>query len=326
MKAVEWFRRSVVAAGLFVCSYSADISQTIPAEAPSYQARSSYKQLFLSQPSKPPEKIISMEAIKFAGLPQTLENRKRLAVVDLYRDLFAGVSHGEYTSYIPEVALENEEVIRVDIGKHMAENNCYGLLGTSRFVSCANGSVADAIDEAVDAMPDIISLSIGISWGSMLPVLGKKGCVVNDTEYNIGKIGLSVQRGMEKGIVFVASAGNEYSASHLAYPACIDGVFSSGALKKEDDEWKIAPFSNREGKTYFSPQAYNDIGGTSFSGPVLASLIAVALDDENCASIPLEEILESTGKGIVENGSYYRIPTAGEIKGICGLKAKSSSH
>ncbi len=311
---------------MLACSYFADISQTIPAETPSYQSRYFNKQLFLSQPSQPPEKIISMEALKFADLPQTLEHRKRLAVVDLYKDLFAEISHGDYTSYIPEIALENEEIIRVDIGKYMKEGHCYELLGSGRFVSCVNGSVADAIDEAIDAGPDIISLSIGISWGSMRPVLWKKGCVATDAAYNIGEIGLSIQRGMEQGIVFVASAGNESSASHLAYPACIDGVFSSGALKKEDDEWKIASFSNREGETYFSPQAYNDIGGTSFSGPVLASLIAVALDDENCASLPLREILESTGKGIVDHDSYYRIPTAGEIKSICGLKAMSTSH
>lgn len=252
MKVAEYLKRSIVAFGMLACSYFADISQTIPAETPSYQARYFNKQLFLSQPSQPPEKIINMEALKFADLPKTLEHRKRLAVVDLYKDLFAEISHGDYTSYITEAALENEEVIRIDIGKHMVENNCYGLLGAG-FVACANRSVAEAIDEAVETEPDIISLSIGISWGSMLPVLRKKGCVVNDTEYNIGKIGMSMQRGMEKGIVFVASAGNESSASRLAYPACIDGVFSSGALKKEDDEWKIASFSNREGETYFFP-------------------------------------------------------------------------
>ncbi|MBI2675934.1 MAG: S8 family serine peptidase [Candidatus Aenigmarchaeota archaeon] len=325
MKALEWLKRSIAAAGLFFCSQSADIPLPY-GSSHDYQSRSFYEQVFFTQKAQPPGEIINAEALAYVGLPYALEERKRIAVVDVHRDLFAEISHGDYTSYITEAALENEEVIRVDIGKYLIQNHCYEKLFAGRFVQCANGSVAEAVDEAVDAGPDVISLSIGVSWGSMLPVLREKGCEVNDIEYNIGKIGSGIRRGMEEGIVFVASAGNERSESYLAYPACIDGVLSSGALKKKDDEWKIASFSNRARETYFSPQAYHDIEGTSFSGPVLASLIAVALADKNCSYIPLDEILQSAGKGIMDHGSYYRIPTVGEIKGICELKAKSRSY
>lgn len=122
--------------------------------------------------------------------------------------------------------------------------------------------LARGIMAAVDAGAQIVNMSLGTSTHSMA-------------------LWEAVQYGQSRGVVFVASAGNDGSGQ-LLFPAAYAGVFSVASV---DANGQHLPFSNRgENLALAAPgfglkTAAPDGGvmfsnGTSFSGPLAAGAIA----------------------------------------------------
>lgn len=151
--------------------------------------------------------------------------------------------------------------------------------------------VIKAIDYAITQNVDVINLSMG-----------------SESYSNIENA--AIQRAIQKGIVVVASAGNEGRAIY-EYPASYDNVISVGSMSKNNT---VSQFSNYNDKvdvvapgediyTCHLNNSYKFVDGTSFSAPVIAGIAA---------------FLKSINPSLTRNQIEYIIQTSATDRGPAG--------
>lgn len=126
-------------------------------------------------------------------------------------------------------------------------------------------SIVQAIDFAINDEVDVINLSLG-------------GAMPSEAEK------IAVQKAIDKGIIVVASAGNDaMKGNPMNYPAAYPNVIGVGALTPDNQR---APFSNVHNYVDFiapgtkllttdKQQGYTTLQGTSFSTPFVSALASM---------------------------------------------------
>lgn len=152
-----------------------------------------------------------------------------------------------------------------------AVNNKFGVVGASQAQlvigkvlddegSGYNSWIADGIDYCTDQGVNIISMSLGGPYSSVIEN--------------------SIDNALERGIDIFAAAGNDGS-NNVGYPAALDGVYSIAATDRFDQR---AYFSNY-GKLEYAcpgldilstvPGGYDTYSGTSMATPICAGIAAL---------------------------------------------------
>ncbi len=155
--------------------------------------------------------------------------------------------------------------------------------------------IAEGILQAVEQDVDIINLSLGSYSPSDI-------------------IEHAVQKAIEAGIVIVAAAGNDASASITSYPAAYPGVISVGATNEKDER---AFFSNygptidvvAPGDSVYAPlfsvdkhATFDKLSGTSMSSPIVAGVASLLLSKHpNLTPYEVKYIIQQTAS----NAGHY---------------------
>jgi len=166
-----------------------------------------------------------------------------------------------------------------------ADKNEYGIVGIAPDVSllalracrqvskmsamgeCLSTSLARSLDAAITAKAHVVNLSLG--------------AYVNDT-----MLGMMIDSGFEKGIVFTAPVGNDPAAENIAFPASHDKVISVAGLDESGN-----PLPNKRLASMADAVApaihlfvttpgnrYNYIDGTSLASASIAGIIALSME------------------------------------------------
>ncbi len=151
--------------------------------------------------------------------------------------------------------------------------------------------VIKSIDYAITKNVDIINLSMG-----------------SESYSNIENA--AIQRAIQKGIVVVASAGNEGRAAYQ-YPASYDNVISVGSTSKNNTVSQFSNYNDKvdvvaPGEDIYSchlNNSYKFVDGTSFSAPVIAGIASV---------------LKSINPSLTRNQVEYIIQTSAIDRGPAG--------
>ncbi len=123
--------------------------------------------------------------------------------------------------------------------------------------------LASAIEYAIDSGAKVINMSFS-SYASNIYVYEK------------------IRYGLEKGVVFIAAAGNS-GLDKYSFPAAYEGVISAGSYYQKDNIYYRSQFSNSnndvdlllEGKMLLADGAsYSEKSGTSFSAGALSGIVA----------------------------------------------------
>jgi subtilisin family serine protease len=135
---------------------------------------------------------------------------------------------------------------------------------------CFTDSLSKALDEAILQKVNIVNMSFGTpKYDSLLTRL--------------------IDRGKEKGVLFVAPAGNNRPQKELRFPASHPGVISVGGF----DE-KLNPYPNKEIVkkttvnapavniiTTFPDNRHNFLSGTSLSSAYISGILALAIEKDS---------------------------------------------
>lgn len=161
----------------------------------------------------------------------------------------------------------------------------------------------DGVRYAIASGADIINLSW--SQGSLTP--GQKAVL---------------DEAMERGIIIVASAGNQGSNA-LAYPAAYDGVIAVGATTNTDEVWQhsnfgtyidvMAPGDNIYTTTAKSDNSYGPGSGTSFSAPIVSGFIGLLLSQEKNPIKVISVLKNGCDEIDIENPNKIGLMGAGRI-------------
>ena len=153
-----------------------------------------------------------------------------------------------------------------------------------------------------------------------------------------------------RGTVLVAASGNDAALKGIRPPACISGVVSVGAIyhqnlasasllgctDKPAEVDRVTCFSNSSydldllAPGYRVPTAYNESGvssasGTSFSAPHVAGAVAVLRQiDPQLTPDAIEELLESTGRPIVDSRNGITTPRLDLFAAVMKLRANAT--
>jgi len=159
----------------------------------------------------------------------------------------------------------------------------YALKALGRTGSGYISDVNEAIDWAIDNNMDVISMSLGSSYNST------SQHALCDAAY-------------EKGIVIVASAGNDYGGA-VSYPAAYDSVIAVSATNYTDGiayfsstgpEVELAAPGVHVNSTYLGG-TYTTLSGTSMAAPHVSGVVALLLGANSTMSpSEIREILANT--------------------------------
>lgn len=169
-----------------------------------------------------------------------------------------------------------------------ADKNEYGIVGIAPDVSllalracrqvskvsamgeCFSTSLVPSLDAAISAKVDVVNLSLGAH--------------VNDT-----LLGMMIDSGHEKGIVFAAPVGNDPSAENIAFPASHDKVISIAGLDEQGNPLPnerlasmadaVAPATHLFVTT--PGNGYNFFDGTSLASASISGIIALTMGKKN---------------------------------------------
>jgi len=155
-----------------------------------------------------------------------------------------------------------------------------------------------------------------------------------------------------RGTVLVASSGNDAFAKGIRAPACISGVISVGAVyhtnlasasflglctDKPAEIDRVTCFSSSSylldllAPGYHVPTAYKNgvanVDGTSFSAPHVAGAVAILRQiDPTLTPDAIEELLESTGRPIVDSRNGITTPRLDLFSAVMKLRLKGTSR
>ncbi|HEX8152826.1 MAG TPA: S8 family serine peptidase, partial [Thermoanaerobaculia bacterium] len=159
----------------------------------------------------------------------------------------------------------------------------------------------------------------------------------------------ALRRVRARGTVLVAASGNDQWATGIRPPSCIGGVVSVGAVYHRNlpsasllgctdapaEVDRVTCFSNSAAQLdllapgYAVPTAYKTGGvsnasGTSFSAPHVAGAVAVLRQiDPNLTPDAIEELLESTGRPIVDSRNGVVTPRLDLFAAVIKLTVKT---
>jgi subtilisin family serine protease len=156
----------------------------------------------------------------------------------------------------------------------LALRACRQLSKTSAAGECFTTSLARSVDAAISAKANLVNLSLGAN--------------VNDT-----LLGMMIDSGHEKGIVFSAPVGNDPAAETIAFPASHDKVISVAGLDEQGNPLpnrKLAAMADAVAPaTHLFVTApgnsYNFVDGTSLASAAIAGIIALSME-KNVARRP----------------------------------------
>ena len=204
----------------------------------------------------------------------------------------------------PPVALPatEDEPLAVGHGTMVAEvvaRNAPGVQILIRRVLKTPLGVADELDIglALDELPDGVNI-VNASFGG--PAAAANAMLA---------LGLAVQRAQQRGMLIVASAGNEGDSEPHFNAAFTDVVGVAAA--REATEWEVQPFSNRGDWVRVCAvgedvETLNERGqavlcsGTSFAAPLVAARIAVrAAAEGTSAGVAAQALADDAGQPLV---------------------------
>ena len=148
---------------------------------------------------------------------------------------------------------------------------------------CFSTSLVRSLDAAISAKVDVVNLSLGAN--------------VNDT-----LLGMMIDSGHEKGIVFAAPVGNDPAAENIAFPASHDKVISVAGLDESGNPLPnkrlaamadaVAPATHLFVTT--PGNSYNYIDGTSLASASISGIIALSMEKEIARNSPCLPRFNST--------------------------------
>ena len=277
---------------MVVCSTTrdaAEIAEALKKEAGVYDSQPNYVFATMggNDPLRPMQKLASMLDLqemhgKVSGKNVTV------AIVDTgveveHEDLRSKIVG--YRNFIPGSAYQGEIHGTAVAGIIGAEKNEHGIVGIAPDVSllalracrqvsrmsamgeCYSASLARSLDAAISAEVDVVNLSLG--------------AYVDDT-----LLGVMIDSGHEKGIVFAAPVGNDPAAEKMAFPAAHDKVISVAGLDELGKPLPnkglaamadaVAPATHLFATT--PGNSYNFSDGTSLASASISGIIALSLE------------------------------------------------
>ena len=152
----------------------------------------------------------------------------------------------------------------------LALRACRQISKKSPIGECFSTSLARSLDAAITAKVDLVNLSLGAQVNDIL-------------------LGMMIDSGHEKGIVFTAPVGNDPAAENIAFPASHDRVISVAGLDEQSNPLPnkqlasmadaVAPATHLFVTT--PGNSYNFIDGTSLASGSIAGIIALSMEKSN---------------------------------------------
>ncbi|KJR99215.1 MAG: hypothetical protein VR65_17590 [Desulfobulbaceae bacterium BRH_c16a] len=198
-----------------------------------------------------------------------------------------------YQNFISASAYQGEIHGTAVAGIIGAGKNEYGIVGIAPDVSllalracrqvsklsavgeCFSTSLVGSLDAAISAEVDVVNLSL-VAY-------------VNDT-----LLGMMIDSGYEKGIVFAAPVGNDPDAENIAFPASHDKVISVAGLDEQGNPLPnkrlasmadaVAPATHLFVTT--PGNSYNYIDGTSLASAAISGIIALSMENKTARNSP----------------------------------------
>ncbi|EKD40212.1 MAG: Peptidase S8 and S53 subtilisin kexin sedolisin [uncultured bacterium] len=157
----------------------------------------------------------------------------------------------------------------------LALRGCRQVTKISAMGECFSTSLVRSLDAAITAKADVVNLSLG--------------AYVDDT-----LLGMMIDSGHEKGIVFAAPVGNDPAAENIAFPASHDKVISVAGLDESGN-----PLPNRRLASMADAVApathlfvttpgsnYNFSDGTSLASASISGIIALSMEKKTARHSP----------------------------------------
>ncbi|HJQ39474.1 MAG TPA: S8 family serine peptidase [Thermoanaerobaculia bacterium] len=161
----------------------------------------------------------------------------------------------------------------------------------------------------------------------------------------------AIARVRARGIVVVAASGNDAATKGIRPPACISGVVSVGAVYHTNLESgsllgctdtpaevdRVTCFSNSAAqldllapgyrvRTPFKTAGVSSASGTSFSAPHVAGAVALLRQiDPQLTPDAIEQLLESTGRPIVDSRNGITTPRLDLFAAVMKLRSQATS-
>ena len=157
----------------------------------------------------------------------------------------------------------------------LALRACRQVKKSAAMGECFSTSLVRSLDAAISAKVDVVNLSLG--------------AYVNDT-----LLGMMIDSGHGKGIVFAAPVGNDPAAENMAFPASHDKVISVAGLDERGNPLPnkylasmadaVAPATHL---FVTSPgNGYNYIDGTSLASASISGIIALSMEKKIARNSP----------------------------------------
>jgi subtilisin family serine protease len=225
------------------------------------------------------------QAYTLVGLPFSSDTSNvTVVIIDGWDD-----GHGQTVEAIIRRGAQNANIWRMDFVFQSASCPTDPL---GAYINCVQNVIADLVEAAAAQRGlTIVNMSLGLYYsnrGYYYRLLEEKGCDYskNLNLESLKRIAKAI-REAQPDKIFVAAAGNYGTSRAVGFPACLERVYSTSALKREakydPQNLRLAPYSNYSliGRSYAQPIGGVMLGmggweleGTSFAAPLLTALLA----------------------------------------------------
>lgn len=276
---------------------AAAIAEALKKESGVYNSQPNYvfTTMSTSDPLSPMQNLVTM--LDLPKLHSKVSGKNvTVAVVDTgveveHEDLRSRIVG--YQNFIPDSTYRGEIHGTAVAGIIGAGQNEYGIVGIAPEVSllalracrqldasqargeCFSTSLAASLDAAIGAGVDLVNLSLGAD--------------VNDN-----LLGMIIDNGHARGIVFAAPVGNDPKAEKIAFPASHSGVISIAGLDEQGNPLPnqrlarmadaVAPATHLFVTT--PGNGYNFSDGTSLASASISGILALTMEKKNGRDSP----------------------------------------
>lgn len=157
------------------------------------------------------------------------------------------------------------------------------------FTAMTSDTLAEAIQEAIDAHAAIINISLG--------TLEKDNII--ETKINAA---------VSNGVIVVASSGNDgqhANETHVYYPAAHEDVISVGAVGEDGEYLETSNYGQVKAPGQFTYGGYI-FHGTSIAAPYVSGLTAIYMNQQNSSDVKSLVINNINDKGIVQYKGFEK--------------------
>lgn len=158
------------------------------------------------------------------------------------------------------------------------------------FTAITSDSLIEAIQEAMDADAHIINISLG---------------TVNKDD----KVEEQIKAAVDKGIIIVASSGNDgqyADETYIYYPAADDNVIAVGAVDEDGRYLEMSNYGQVKAPGKFIYDGYI-FYGTSIAAPYVTGLTAIYMNQQNSKDVKSLILNNKNEKNIVQYESQEKI-------------------